>query len=314
MRILAASCGLVAVALLSGCARSRITTDIKANGSWARTVSLTGQEKKKEEMQMTPALEDIFLIPSGPGWKSHEEKKSGDRTIILERVMAAGATLKGDLSLKDDEKGKLKLVNEVTVTRAGPRRFEYRETLHWSGEPPKNIGANIKPEDIAEIKASLPKALATDENARSLAEKTAVLAIPLLFGPGDPLLAMGLMHPDLAERRASQRIGALLLKALEEQFGDKLQPDQRRAVARKLIEKTFSSAKPSQPDPSAGPPSGKNSSGMTPLMFVVKAPGKVVSTNGEVDELTGEVYWALYPEAASLKDVVLTMVCELGAK
>ena len=313
MRILATSGGLVALALLSGCARSRITTDIKANGSWARTVTLTGQEKK-EEMQMTPALEDIFVIPSGNGWKSHEEKKGGDRTIILERVMAAGASLKGDLSLKEDAPGKLKLVNEVKVTRAGPRRFEYRETLHWTGEPPKNMGANIKPEDLAEIKASLPKPLATDENARALAEKTAVLAIPLLFGPGDPLLAMGLMHPDLAERRASQRIGALLLKALEEQFGDKLTPEQRRAVARKLIEKAFSSAKPSQPDASAGPPSGKNSSGMTPLMFIVKAPGKVISTNGEVDELTGEVYWALYPEAASLQDVVLTMICEVGAK
>jgi hypothetical protein len=313
MRILVTSCGLAALALLSGCARSRITTDIRANGSWARTVALTGQEKK-EETQMAPALEDVFVIPSGAGWKSHEVKKNGDRTLILERVMAAGATLKGDLTLKDDEKGKLKLVNEATVTHAGPRRFEYRETLHWTGEPFKNFGSNVKPEDIAEIRASLPKPLATEENARALAEKTAVLAIPLLFGPGDPLLSMGLMHPDLAERRASQRIGALLLKALEEQFGDKLTPEQRRVVARKLIEKTFSSAKPSQPDPAGGPPASKNSSGMTPLMFVVKFPGKVVSTNGEVDELTGEVYWALYPEAASIKDVVLTMLFEVGAK
>jgi len=55
---------------------------------------------------------------------------------------------------------------------AGPRRFEYRETLHWAGEPLKNFGSNIKPEDIAEIRASLPKPLATDENARALAEKT----------------------------------------------------------------------------------------------------------------------------------------------
>ncbi len=308
MRILVTSCGLAAIALLTGCARSRITTDIRANGSWARTVALTGQEKK-EEMQMAPALEDIFVIPSGAGWKSHEDKKNGDRTIVLERVMAAGATLKGDLTLKDDEKGKLKLVNEATVTRVG-RRIEYRETLHWTGEPLKNFGGNVKAADIAEIRASLPKPLATEANARALAEKTAVLAIPLLFGPGDPLLSMGLMHPDLAERRASQRIGALLLKALEEQFGDKLTPEQRRVVARKLIEKTFSSAKPAQPDPATGPPASKNSSGMTPLMFVVKFPGKLVSTNGEVDELTGEVYWALYPEAASIKDVILTLICE----
>jgi hypothetical protein len=46
-------------------------------------------------------------------------------------------------------------------------------------------------------------------------------------------------------------------------------------------------------------------------MFVVKSLGRVVSSNGEVDELTGEVYWALFPPAASLKPVVLTAVVEM---
>ena len=54
-----------------------------------------------------------------------------------------------------------------------------------------------------------------------------VLIMPLMFGPGDPLLAIGLMHPDLAARRASQRIGSVLPKALEEQFGDKMTPLER---------------------------------------------------------------------------------------
>jgi hypothetical protein len=45
-------------------------------------------------------------------------------------------------------------------------------------------------------------------------------------------------------------------------------------------------------------------------MFVVKSPGKVISSNGELDELTGEVYWALFPPAASLKPVVLTALVE----
>jgi hypothetical protein len=46
-------------------------------------------------------------------------------------------------------------------------------------------------------------------------------------------------------------------------------------------------------------------------MFIVKIPGKVISSNGEVDELTGEVYWALFPQAAALKPVVLTAVVEM---
>ncbi|HEV1286984.1 MAG TPA: hypothetical protein VNU44_16805, partial [Bryobacteraceae bacterium] len=107
------------------------------------------------------------------------------------------------------------------------------------------------------------------------------------------------------------RIGSVLLKALEEQFGDKMTPAERRAVALKLIETSFAQAKPKTPDPAAGPPSSDKGSGLTPLMFVVKSAGKIVSSNGEVDELTGEVYWALFPPAASFKPVVMTAVVEI---
>lgn len=311
MRSLATATFLAALALLAGCARSRITTEIKPDGSWTRTVTLTGQQQQ-EGMQMGSSLEDTFLLPSGDGWKSHEEKKEAERSLVFERTLPAGASLKGDLSIKDTEPGKLTLSNEVTVTRVAPGRFEYRETLRWTGAPPKNIGANMKPEDLAQLKAALPKALATDENARAMAQRAAALAVPMLFGPGDPLLAIGLLHPDLAVHRASQRIGALMLKALEEQFGDKMQPAERREVARKLIDTTFAQAKPAKPDPAAGPPTDKGS-GLTPLMFILKAPGKVISSNGDFDELSGEIYWALFPEAASLKPVTLTAVLQLEA-
>src|SRR5260370_708553 len=208
MRIIAFWSGLLAAILSCGCARGRVTTAIKADGSWVRTLALTGQDKKAE-MQMTPTLDDTFVVPTGAGWKSREEKKGEERTLILERTLAAGGSL----------------------------------------------------------------------------------------------------HPDLAERRISARIGWVLLKAREEQFGDKMTAAERREVARKLIATSFSTTKPSQPDPSSGPPSSKGSA-LTPLMFIVKAPGRVVSSNGEVDELTGEVYWALFSDAASLKDVVLTAIVE----
>ncbi len=311
MRITLGATLVAAVALLTGCARSRVTTEIKPDGSWVRTLAFTGQEKKEGGPQLGRTAEETFTYPSGSQWKSRKESKGEDRTTVFERRLAAGESLKGDLSIKDDDPSKVKLVNEVVVSRSGPGRIEYRETLTWKADPPKSV--SLKPEDIAEIKASLPKPLATDANARAIAEKTAQFALPALFGPGDPLLAVSLMHPDLAEKRASQKIGGVLLKALEEQFGDKMSLVERRQVARELIAKTFSSARPSQPDPSAGPPSG-GGSGLTPLMFIVKMPGRVVSTNGDTDELTGEVYWALFPEAASLKPVVLTAVCEPAAK
>lgn len=297
---------LLALALLTGCAKSRITTEIKADGSWTRTSTFTGQTKK-EGMQLGSTIEDTFVVPTGDAWKSHDERKGEDHTLTFERTLAAGDSLKGDLSIKGEVEGKLKLVNEVRVNRAGPRRFEYRETLHWSGDPPEM--AAVKPENIAQIKAALPKELATDANATALATRVQSLFIPLLFGPGEPLLAMGLIHPDLAERRARQRIGSVLLTALQDQFGDRLQPAERREVARRLIAATFS-YKPPPPEPGAR--SSNNRYLLTTLMFIVKTPGRVVSSNGEVDELTGEVYWALFPEAASMKDVILTAVCELS--
>jgi len=299
---------VLSLALLTGCTRARVTTEIRSGGAWTRTVALTGQQKKEGQLDMGSSLEDAFALPSGDGWKSTTVKKDSDETSTFEKTFTAGAPLKGDLSIKG-EGDKITLANEVSVTRLTPRRFEYRETLRWTGPPP--TGMSLKPQDLADLKAALPKALATDENARGIADKMGALIMPVMFGPGDPLLAIGLLHPDLAAMRASQRIGSLMLKALEEQFGDKMTLAERRAIAMKLIETSFAQAKPKAPDPAAGPPSGKGGGELTPLMFIVKSPGKVISSNGEVDQLTGQVYWALFPPAAWLKPVVLTAVVEM---
>jgi len=298
----------LSAAVLTGCGRSRITTQIKADGSWSRTDVFTGAEKK--EGSMAPDMEETFAFPKGPGWKSHEEKKNDERVLTFERNLAPGASLKGDLSLKG-EPGKMILVNTATVSSLGDR-FEYRETLHWSGSPADL--EKTKPEALVKIKEALPKPLATDANARTLAAKAQEMIVPLMFGPGEPLLALGLVHPDLAERRARQRIGTMMLKLLQDQFGEQIPADERLDIARKLISEGFSMSRPSTPDPSSGDKPDKNSGGLTPLMFIVHGPGRVVSSNGDVDEFSGEVYWALFPEAASLKDIVLTAVFEGGQK
>ena len=312
-RLLGLLAPVLALAVFTGCARSKITTELRADGSYVRTVELTGPAKQEGGMQMGSTLEDTFAIPSAAAWKKSERTKETDRIVTLVRTFAAGAGSKGDLALKEDEGGKVALSNDAAVKKSGATRIEYTEVLTWSGEPPK-IAGGLKGEDLEQLKAALPKALATNENANAVALKAATMAVPVLFGPGDPLLAIGLMHPDLAERRATQRLGTLMTKALEEQFGEKLTVAQRREIARKLITTTFSAAKPSKPDPSSGPPDKKSGAGLVPLMFVLKGPGKVVSSNGEVDELTGEVYWALFPEAASMKPVTLSAVWDVAAK
>jgi hypothetical protein len=308
MRSLATSTLLAPALLLSACARARVTTQIRSDGSFTRTVALTGQPKK-EGFQMAPTLEDTFVIPAGSGWKSTEEAKDNNRMLTLERSLPAGGTLDGDVSIKSSEPGKLRLVNHVAVKAIGLHQLEYRETLHWTGPPSKLLG-DIQPEDLARLKSHLPKALATDANARALVEKAIELGVPVVFGPGDPLLALGFLHPDLALYRANQRMGAVLVKALEQEFGDKMQPAERREVARQLIQETLNVGKMPQPDPAAAAAMPANNSGLTPLMFIVQPPGKVVSTNGEIDEFSGEIFWALFEDAATYKDVVMTAVLE----
>jgi hypothetical protein len=316
---------VMCMAFLTACTRARVTTELHTDGSFTRTVVLTGQPKQEGGMQM-PTLEDTFVFPAGAGWKllddskktsavsavqvttSGSDPKQNDITKSFERLFAAGTSAKGDLSIKADKTGKkLQLVNEATVTQIGPNRYEYKETLRWVGDaPPQSEPAK---EQLEQIKALLPKELATEANVRALVLRTNKLAVPMLFGPNDPLLATGWLHPELAERRMMQRAGGLMVKALEEQFGDNLTLEQRRELTRQAIKGTLNSSKPTQPD-SAGRDK-KDSSSLTPLTFVLRAPGKLISSNGEYDELSGEIFWALYPEAASLQPVVLTAVFEV---
>ena len=175
------------------------------------------------------------------------------------------------------------------------------------------------------IKNMLPPALATSANVRELEQAMGRQFGMVLFGPPDPLLSHlfseMLMHPDLTERRIARRMGAPIRKALETKFGDKLSEEQRTAIARNLVASIFKTAKTkiksqTKPDAAAkaGGPGGSDSGALVALTFSVKMPGKIVSSNGEVDELTNEVYWGAYPEAAALGDVVLTATCELPQK
>ena len=67
---------LFAAALFaSACARARVTTQVHSDGSWTRTIALSGQQKKGG-IQVTPALEDTFVIPAGNGWKSVKKRKT----------------------------------------------------------------------------------------------------------------------------------------------------------------------------------------------------------------------------------------------
>jgi hypothetical protein len=324
------ACATVALLAGTGCGRGKFVTRIEPDGKWSRIATISGKVQREGGMSMPgTSIEDIFVLPTAgagsaaAGWKKTEESKADERTLTIEKILASGASLKGDLSLKGDGPDQLSLVNQVTVIRRAPNRIEYQETLHWVGSRNSSSTTmtgndNIKPEDLARIRAALPASLATDENAKAVANGAVKQFMPALFGPGEPLLALGIMHPDLAERRIYRQLGTSLDKALVDRFGSQLTSEQRRAVVTSLINAQVNAAKPAAPDPTSPPPSGKasknNNAGLTPLIFIVRGPGRIVSTNGERDDFNNEVYWALYPPAATFADVVMTAVFDPSSK
>ncbi|GEM_PF-4663020 len=57
------------------------------------------------------------------------------------------------------------------------------------------------------------------------------------------------------------------------------------------------------------PDLGKEEVSLIPFSFVVVMPGKIVSTNGELDG--NEVIWALFSDSVAVGDLVLEATCEL---
>jgi len=304
---------LAALVSICGCARTNTSTAVNSDGSFTRTVKFTGQAPAKEgDMSMGTKLEDAFLLPSGPAWKITKVQKNQDLTITATRVVSAGESLKDIIIKSKKAPGGRQVVNEISVRKVAPGRLEYKEVLHWQGEKGGDFQKAI-PEITALLKKSLPPSIATDANSAALVRPIMREFWRLLFGPGDPLITQLMMHPDLVERRMRQKVGRIMNSLLLDKFGDKLTAKERTATAQKLITVFMAAGENASKSKSAEGPAGKDAddSALVAMLFSVKLPGKLVATNGEVDDSSGEVFWALYSQAAALEDVVMTATCEV---
>jgi hypothetical protein len=201
------------------------------------------------------------------------------------------------------------MVNEVTVRAVAPGKLEYREVLHWLGRRPKAIedpGRKV----LAVLRSALPNGLATDADTRDLAKTVTRELWRAWFGPGSPLFWNG--HDDLAARRAKRVLGLAVDKALQDRFGERITPSQRLAAARKWVKVILEVSQEDLKVKDGSDTSSPLNDAAVPLLFSVWLPGKVVATNGERDEVSGEVFWGLYAEAAASEDVVLTATCDLN--
>jgi hypothetical protein len=310
---------------MTGCARAKITTDIKADGSWTRTVQFHAPNPGANAPagpNLAPKLEDTFAIPSGGPWTTKKDQTDEEVSVTVERSHKLGDTQKQDVAVKGKGKGEntLLLVNQASVQETEPGKLTYREVLHWQGPLPKDTE---KPdaEMLADLKNALPPALATEANVNEIGKAMNREFLLALFGPPDPmishLLSQIVMQPDLAEREITRRMGSPMDRILTAKFGNAMSLQERRRTIVKLFSgvfKTTQSKFKSKTNPDPNKPANEESSSLVSLTFNVKLPGKIVSTNGQTDEFTNEVYWGVYPEAAALGDIVLTATCEAPKK
>jgi len=302
-----------AVLTLTGCSRGVVGSDIAANGDWTRKVELHGPPPDKTGgMLPIPKLEESFVIPKAPWTVTKTTTDQGD-VITCKRALSLGESLKRDVVCKaKTESGYVEAMdNECSVKQTAPGEYTYREVLHWSGPKPKQM---IELDAVAHLKALLPASIATDASVRRVAESVTREFGLLLLGPPDPLITtiftQVMMNPELAMHRISDRLVDGIDRALKTEYGNKLTDVQRRTVVEKLLKAAMdSTTQKANIDPTKAPNSKDAGVGVA-LMFSVKLPGKIISTNGNIDRSSNEVYWGLYPEAASFgQDIVLTATC-----
>ncbi len=297
----------------AGCGRMNATTVVRADGTCTRTIKLAAAKPdEKGGMNIMPKLDDVFVVPSGPAWKVERSVKDADTICTATRTFKVGDTLQPDIVLKG-EKSKAQgrsVEGMVSVKQLSPGVIEYRETLKWVGEKPKEF-TEANPEIAADVRKALPAGAATDAEVKKLAGALVTELWRAMFGPKDPLLSVVIMHPDLADRLARRRMSATFEQAVADTLGSKLTEAQRKAFVDKLIGQSIARSSASSKSQSSGPgASSDSSSAFVPVLYSVKLPGKVTATNGQIDG--DEVYWAFYSMAPAAGDVVLTATCEVG--
>jgi hypothetical protein len=314
-----AALAAAATLFLIGCGRTSTVTEVKPDGSFTRTLTFRGPAPAEGEgaIAMGPTIETLFELPGGAAWKVTREKKDNELIITAKRTFPAGTAAQQDMALKAKGKapmGRL-IVNSVTLRQIAPGRWEYRETLRWQGERPKEL-MNPDPKMLTAIREALPANLATQANVREVAQIAMKGLWRMLFGPGDPLLSQLVMHPELAERKLRRQASLVMNEALKQKFGTQLSDESRMTITRKIVGQTLESTQAltqEKTNPNAPPKKEDDEpASLVAMAFTVKLPGKIVSANGEVDEVNGEVFWALYAQAAAVGDVEMVAVCETG--
>ncbi|GEM_PF-5392848 len=306
--------------LLGGCARTVTQTTVEEDGKWTRTVEL--RVAKNTLGGQTPRPEQTFLLPRSVFWDSktldtpNEVIWRGTRSARLGESFTDIQIMEADpepMSLDPEAPPKpikprpVIAESRVTVQDRGDGTVEYLETVTWKGSLDSVLTTPQK-EVMEALKPHLPENLQQDAPLRQIAldlQKGVFLAV---FGPPEPILPLLLGHPGLAEERLKERLGESMVASIK-RADPQISAAELRKIGRALMRQIESEDFLAGRTPEAAP---SNSSmtliGMTTRLDV---PGDVVETNGKLNAATGQVYWALYPEAGMLGPVQLRAVFRL---
>lgn len=294
--------------LLPGCASVTSTSQLDPSGSLQRTVRI---EISNAEMSMgqsnAPTPAQIADLP-GDGWKIEEGTGKEGKWLTATRTIQPGTS--GDYGLKDKASAPY-LRCTVSVTPLASGRFEYTETYEWVGKAPKSKMAE-EPSEF--FNAALGGFRLTEQDREAIVGDMRTGLWKLMFGPGDPLITTMLMNSPAGKQRARSAMASTMLQALERHLGNRTTHQERVDAVRKAVPALDSEElvdKQSAPDPTGN--DEEQEPGFVPITVVLRAPGKIIESNGVEDHVLGEVSWSMYDLAAVHNKVILRAVVESGA-
>jgi hypothetical protein len=211
-----------------GCARAEVNTEVRADGSWQRTLSFSGAGGATGASEggdaLGPKLEEAFVMPSGAGWTISRHTEGSQTTVKASRTLRPGEAAQHDVVVLGGPKEHptAQLDNEATVHSLGGGRWEYVETLRWTGKAEE--GFAVDNDMFAQARAVIPRDVASDESLRAWMKSVALDLWHMMMGPPDPLLGQMLTHPELVEHRIRRDVALSMQRMLSQQLGDKLTP------------------------------------------------------------------------------------------
>jgi hypothetical protein len=296
---------LLALLVLAGCARVSSDTKLNPDGSFTRTVTYT-VTKGNFGGNQTSTVNVAFDVPAeGNGVTITKKDTTENSSIVVTRSVPADSAPLKDIVVKDN-KGANELASQVSVTKLPDGNLEYTETLHWTGtgsfkNPPIDAGLRTQ------IKKAMPERFQKTDLIDHLTQRVMATVVRLFFGAPDPLI-LGMMNPDVLQYKMKGRLFRSLSAELPNDLPG-ITTDETNQMIQSMAQAVDMQkmAQDKMPDPSKSQTPTSTEAGAT-LTFAVDYPGKVVKTNGIVDEADGVVYWSLLDFAVEFEDVKLDAI------